>query len=46
MHGYFYEYIKVKVQDVVEVYKNDLAFDGKFVVTNERVTERVLSIII
>lgn len=32
--GYHYEYAFITISDVVEVYKNELKVDQKFVVTN------------
>lgn len=40
--GYHYEYTRVTLGDIVEVYKNDLQLDQKFVVTNDLLTNSVL----
>ena len=40
--GYHYEYAKVAIEDVVEVYKNEVKVDSKFVLTNDLLTPTVL----
>jgi len=40
--GYHYEYMRITLGDVVEVYRNELQVDQKFVVTNDLLTNSVL----
>ena len=40
--NYHYEYVKISIEDVVQVYKNEVKTDQKFVLTNDVLTPNVL----